>query len=191
MKTSKDHSTAFAWVGLIGVAVFIIAWMSAEAVDTAWQFGINKLSELGVSSTDASLYFNYGCRIAGILLAIFGIGRAVYGKNAGQSLGGVFLFVGGVALALVGVFTMDDGDVHKFVAVAAALFIFLAMIAITAGNWAAGRKIFAGLGVVIVIMLTAMLFAYDTAGLESYGIILAMIWFISESANMIISSRKN
>ena len=189
MKTSKDHSTAFAWAGLIGVAVFIIAWMSAEAVDSTWQFGVNVLCDFN-SSTDAGLYFNYGCRIAGILIAIFGIGRAVYGKNAGHCLGGILLFLGGVALALVGVFTPDDGNIHNLIAVAAALLMLLAAISITAGNWAADRKVFAGLGIVIIFMVTAMYFAYDLAGLEAYGIILGMVWFVSESVNMIVSSRK-
>jgi len=190
MKASKDRSIAFAWAGMIGVAAFIIAWMCAEAVDTAWQFGINTLSEFGVSDTDASLYFNYGCMITGILVAVFGVGRAVYAKNVGHSLGGVLLVFGGASLALVGVYTMDDGDLHKFVAVCAALFIFLSMIAIAAGNWSANRKILAGIGIVFVFLLIAMCMAYDIAKLEAYGIILAMIWFLLESVNMILSSRK-
>jgi len=191
MKVSKDRSIAFAWFGFIGVAAFIIAWVSADAIDTVWQFGINNISDLGVSDTDAKLYFNYGCIIAGILLVIMGIGRAVYAKNAGHTAGGVLIIFGSIALALVGWFTADDGDLHTFVAVFAALLIFLAMIAIAAGNWAAGRKVFAGVSIIIVFLVTAMLFAYDIAGLEAYGIILAMIWFLVESVNMIYSSKKS
>ncbi|AIZ57187.1 hypothetical protein Mpt1_c13250 [Candidatus Methanoplasma termitum] len=190
MKVSKDRSIAFAWFGFIGVAAFIIAWICADSIDTAWQFGVNNLSDLGVSDTDAKLYFNYGCIIAGILLAIMGVGRVAYAKNAGHIAGGVLIVFGSVAFALVGWFTADDGDLHKFIATCAALFIFLAMIAVAAGNWAADRKIFAGVSIIIVFLLAAMFFAYDTAGLEAYGIILAGIWFITESVNMIVSSRK-
>ncbi|MCL2509884.1 MAG: DUF998 domain-containing protein [Methanomassiliicoccaceae archaeon] len=190
MKVSSDRSLAFAWVGMIVVAVFVFAWLCAEAIDTQWQFGINKLSELGISSTDASYYFNYGCRIAGILLAIFGIGRAVFGKNAGHYVGGALIFLSGVAFALVGVYTMNDGDIHKYVAIAAAAFLFLAMISMAAGNWAAKKQIFAGVGLVIIFMLIAMAVAYDVAKLESYGIILAMIWLLFESVNMAVSSGK-
>jgi len=191
MKTSKDRSIAFAWFGMAGVAVFIITWMCAEAVDTAWQFGTNTLSEFGVSDTDASLYFNYGCKIAGILVAIFGLGRAAYAKNFGHITGGVLLIFGGAALALVGVYTLDEQTLHNFVASAAAMFIFVSMMAIAAGNWAANRKFLAGIGIVFVLMLTAMFFAFDIAMLEAYGIILAIIWFLLESVNMIISSRKD
>ena len=190
MKVSKDHSIAFAWVGMVGVAAFITVWLCAENADAAWQFGVNTLSEFGISDTDAKLYFNFGCMITGILVAVFGVGRTLYAKNAGHIAGGVFLFFGGIALALVGFFTMDDGNIHNFVAIAAALFIFLAMIAVAAGNWVANRHIFAGVGIVIVCLLIAMYFAYDVAELEGYGIILAMIWFVVESVNMIISRRK-
>jgi len=190
MKAYKDRSIAFAWVGMIGVAVFIIAWICAAAIDTTWQFGTNTLSELGISSTDASYYFNYGCRVTGILIAIFAIGRTAYAKNAGHDVGGILLFFGGAALALVGVYTMNDGEMHKYVALAAAWLIYLAMISIAAGNWAANRKILAGIGVVFVFVLAAMFFAYDLATLEAYGIIIAIIWFLLESTNMIISSRK-
>jgi hypothetical membrane protein len=193
MKVLKDHSTAFAWVGMLAVAIFIIIWLCAESVDTAWQFGVDKLSLFGISDTDAKFYFNYGCMITGILVAVFGIGRAVYYKNEGHAAGGILLLVGGVALFFVGIFTMNtgDGQMHDFVSVAAALFIFLAMIAIAAGNWFAKREIFAGIGVALIFFLIAMFFAYDLAKLESYGIIVIMIWFLMESVNMIVSGRKS
>ncbi len=191
MKLLNDRSTGFAWFGILGVAVFMTIWLFASAADPAWEFGVNTLSEFGISDTDAKLFFNFGCMITGILMAVFGVGRAAYGKNVGHSVGGSMIFVAGVALALVGVFTMDQGYVHSFVAVVAALFIFMAMIAIAAGNWAAGKKVLAGVGVVMVFMLSAMAIAYDVAMLEAYGIILAMIWFLLESMNMILSSGKD
>lgn len=191
MKVVKDRSTSFAWAGMIGVAAFIIAWLCAESIDTAWQFGVNTLSEFGISNTDARFYFNYGCMVTGMLIAVFGVGRAVYSKNAGHIAGGVLLLFGGVTLALIGVFTMNDGTLHDIIAVFAALFVFSAIIAVAAGNWAADRKIFAGIGIVTVCLLTAMVFAYDTAKLEAYGIILGLVWFLAESVNMILSGRKS
>ncbi|MCL2031747.1 MAG: DUF998 domain-containing protein [Methanomassiliicoccaceae archaeon] len=190
MKISKDHSVAFAWFGMIGVAAFIIAWVCAASIDTAWEFGVNKLSEFGISDTDASLYFNYGCMITGALVAVFGVGCAVYAKNMGRAVGGALLVLGGVALALVGVYTMNDGDLHSFAAVSAALLIFLAMIAFAAGNWIADKKIFAGIGIVLIFLLATMALVFDVAELEAYGIILVMMWFLAESVNMVLSSRK-
>ncbi|MCL1811493.1 MAG: DUF998 domain-containing protein [Methanomassiliicoccaceae archaeon] len=191
MKVSKDHGTAFAWLGVTGVAVFVFSWLCAASADSAWQFGVNTLSELGVSDTDASCYFNLGCcAVTGILIAALGCGRTIYSKNAGHIACGVLLAFGGILLVLVGVFTMDT-DEHKVIAVSAALFLFMGIIAATAGNWVADRKIFAGAGIVIIFMLVAMFFAYDTAEFEAYGIILAMVWFLLESVNMILSGKKN
>ena len=191
MKVSKDRSIAFAWFGFIGVAAFAIALICAEAIDTTWQFGVNYLSDLGISETDASSYFNTGCLIAGILLAVFGIGRAAFPKNAGHIAGGVLIVFGSIAFALIGVYTSDTGDTHTFLAYTAVLFVFMAIVAVTVGNWIADRKVFAGVGVIVVLMLAAMALAYDAPKFEAYGIVLAMIWFVVEGINMIISSEKN
>lgn len=191
MKVSKDHSIAFAWFGLTGVAAFIIAWFCADGIDAAWRFGVDNISDLGVSETDAGLYFNYGCIITGVLLAVMGIGRAVYGKTAGHIAGGLLIVFGSIALAFVGIYAADEGGMHNFVAVCAALFMFSAMIAVAAGNWSADRKLFAGIDIVIIFLIMAMFLAYDVAGFEAYGIILAMMWIITESTNMVIYGGKN
>jgi hypothetical membrane protein len=176
---------------MIGVAAFIFAWVCAASIDTAWQFGVNTLSEFGISDTDASLYFNYGCcMITGAFIVAFGIGRAACAKNKGHAAGGTLLAVGGVFLALVGWFTMDAWDTHRLVAVSMAALMFFGIVAVSAGNWAADRKVFAGVGVIVAFMLATMSIAFDVAELEAYGIILAMIWLLSESVNMILC-RKN
>jgi hypothetical membrane protein len=176
---------------MIGVAVFITAWVCAASVDTAWQFGVNTLSEFGISDTAASLYFNYGCMLTGLLIMIFGLGRALNAANWGHIAGGALIVFGGAFLALVGVYTMDEGNVHYFVAISAALFISLGMAAVAIGNWSADKKIFAGVGIVSVCLFIIMVFALDVAEIEAYGIILAMVWFLTESVNMILSGKKS
>jgi len=191
MKVSKDHSSAFAWAGMLGAAVFIIMLAYLGSVDNGWQFGSSVLCKSDFSGTDAGTVFKFGCMLTGILLVIFGIGRAVYAKNAGHAAGGVFLVISGITFAFVGIFTLNDRhDWHYFVAVSAAVFMLLAAISIAAGNWVANRKIFAGIAVVFVFIVVAMCFAYDLANLESYGFILAIIWVVMESVNMIASSGK-
>lgn len=191
MTVSKDHSSAFAWAGILGAAVFIIMLAYMGSTNGGWQFGSSVLCKSDLSGTDLDLIFKLGCMLSGILLAVFGIGRTAYAKNAGHTAGGVFLIIGGIAFAFVGMFSLSDmRDWHYFVAVSAAVFILLAVIAIAAGNWVADRKILAGIGVVFTFMTVAMFFAYDLANLESYGFILAIIWVILESVNMIASSGK-
>jgi len=191
MKVSKDHSSAFAWAGILGAAVFIIMLAYLGSANNGWQFGSSVLCKTDFSGTNTDLLFKCGCMLTGILLVIFGIGRAIYAKNVGHAAGGVFLVISGITLAFVGIFTLKDmNDWHYFVSVSAALFMLLAVIAIAAGNWVANRKVFAGIGVVFVFMAVAMFFAYDLANLESYGFILAIIWVVMESVNMIASSGK-
>ncbi|MCL2149010.1 MAG: DUF998 domain-containing protein [Methanomassiliicoccaceae archaeon] len=191
MKASRDRSAAFAWFGMIGVAAFIISWACAASIDSAWEFGVNTLSEFGVSGTDASLYFNYGCMATGALVALFGIGCAAYARNAGRAVGGALLVLAGAALALVGVYTMDSGDAHTFVAVTFAVLALSAMVAIAAGNWAEDKKVSAGVAIVAVCLLVTMALAFDVAKLEAYGIIIAMVWLLVESVNMVVSGGKD
>jgi hypothetical membrane protein len=193
MISLKDHSAIFAWLGLVAVAVFTIAWICAASLDTAWHFGVNTLSEFGISDTAARYYFNYGCIITGLLVMIFGFGRTAFGKNLGHGVGGALLVSGGIALALVGVFTMDYSteQMHYIIAMTMAAFFFGAIIAITFGNWFADRKIFAGVGIVVIFCLIPMIFVLDVAAIEGYGIVLALIWLTTESMNMLISDQKN
>ncbi len=193
MKATKDYGVAFSWFGIIGVATFIIAWICAASIDTAWEFGVNTLSEFGISNTDARFYFNYGCMITGALIALFGFGHAVSAKNAGHTAGGVLFVIGGVFLALIGIVTMDvgNGNLHNYVAISSALFLFMGMIAVGAGNWFSDQKMFGGITVIFACMFVAMFFAYDVAKIEAYGIILAMIWFLIESVRMIMTAKKN
>lgn len=193
MKVSKDHSVAFSWCGIIGVAAFIIAWVSAATIDTSWEFAVNTLSEFGISDTNARYFFNYGCLITGALVAIFGFGHTLSAKNGGHTAGGILLVIGGIFLALIGVITMDvgNGNLHNYVAGGMGLFIFLGMVAIGAGNWFAGRKMFAGITLIFACIIIALVVTCTVAELEAYGIMIAMVWFILESIRMIISSGKD
>jgi hypothetical membrane protein len=192
MKLSNDYSAMFAWLGLVGVVVFAIAWICAASLDASWQFAVNNLSEFGISDTAAKYYFNYGCVITGILVTLFGAGRTIFAKNLGHAVGGALLFSGGIALAFVGVYTMDPAtnDIHVLLAITAAAFFFGAIVAATFGNWYSDKKIFAGIGIIVILCLIPMIFFLEIAALEAYGIILVMIWIAAECLNLIISSKK-
>jgi hypothetical membrane protein len=151
---------------------------------------VDTLSGFGVSETDASFYFNYGCIITGVLLAVFGAGIGLYSKHIGYCVGGTLLFAGGILFALVGVYTQDVGDLHAAVAIGGALCIFAGMISVTVANWVSGRKVFAGFGIVAACVVLFAAFALPLAGLEAYGILAGMIWILAECVNIILR-RKN
>jgi len=193
MISLKDHSALFAWLGLVAVVVFAMAWICAASVDTAWHFGVNNLSEFGISDTAARSYFNYGCMITGILVTVFGAGRTAFAINIGHALGGALLFSGGIALALIGVYTMapETNEIHVIVALTAAVFIFAAIVAITFGNWYANRKLLAGIGIVVIFCMIPIALFLNIPSIEGYGIILALIWLTAESASMLIYKKKD
>lgn len=190
MKFLNCRSIAFFWFGILAVAVFGISWVGATIIDDSWVFGVNTLSEFGISDTNAKYYFNGGCLITGALVAVFGFGHSVARKNPGYTAGGIFMVIGGVFLALIGIITMNAGAAHGYVAVLAAVYLLLSMISVGVGSWISDNKLFAGITLVFVFILVAMSLVYNLAELEGYGIILAIVWFILESIRMMIFDGK-
>ena len=194
MTKTKDHNVSFAWLGILGIVTFVISWICAISLDPSWTFAENTLSEFGISDTDAQYFFNYGCCIiSGALIVLFGFGNIICAKNSGYQAGGVLLMIAGAMLALVGVATMDvgNGNLHDYVAGTMALFLLLSMIALTAANWTADRKLWSGVSIVIIFVLVAMILNYTVAELEAYGVILIAIWILMESVRMIMTSGKD
>ncbi|UAL07847.1 MAG: DUF998 domain-containing protein [Candidatus Methanogranum gryphiswaldense] len=190
MLVKKPHNVAFAWFGIIAIAVFTISWICAAALDPAWVFGKNTLSDFGVSDTDAKYFFNYGCcMLTAIFLAIFGFASTIYSNNKCISAGGILLVIGAVLLFLVGIITKDvgNGDLHNLVAYTMGFFIFIAVCLYAGGFWMNGHEVFAAVPIVIVITLMGIYVGYNLATFEAWAAIGAMIWIIVAATDMMLS----
>ena len=193
MNDTKTHNVAFAWFGIFAVAVFAITWICAAALDSTWVFGEDMISKLGISNTDASLYFKYGCILTGAFAMIFGIGNTLYAKNAGHASGGIFMIMAGLFLALVGIITMDvgNGNLHNFVAITMAIFILCAAISFAAGNWYEHHELYAGVPIIIICIIIGLSIGYNNATAEGWAVILALLWICVESIRMIATTEKD
>jgi hypothetical membrane protein len=193
MTNVKTHNVAFAWAGILAAAAFSIVWLAASSLDPSWVFGQDVLSDFGISGTDAELYFNYGCAVTGVLIAIFGIGIIVNHINAGHIVGGTLLIIGGILVLLVGLVPLDSlgGDIHTRLGYLFGIVAFAAAASTAAGNWASGQRVFGGLTLVLLIASTAMYLSYEFAEFESYVTIIALIWLVLESIALMLRKKKD
>ena len=108
--------------------MFAVLWISSATLDGEWTFGVDSLSRMGISENAvAAGLFNYGCMAAGAVGILIGIGMIVHEKGL-CTIVGILYSVGLFFLMLVGVFPMDQGDIHYIVASTFAILVFFAVV---------------------------------------------------------------
>ncbi len=188
---AKKHPAAFGWFGVLAVAVFSIVWLACYSADASWVWGENSISDFGISDTDAASFFKYGCAIAGVLLATFGIGEIVNSKQTGYVFSGVMTVLTGICLLVVGFVTLDyNENLHDFFAILAAVFAAVTVISWAAQSWKCGREIPAGVSVILFCAVLACMFAYNLEKFEVIALVLALIWYGLYSASTIAYNMK-
>ena len=107
MNATTHNPAAFAVVGIVAAALFAVMWIIMAEGDPTWVLGENTLSDLGISiNDDVATEFKYTCMITGILLLVFGAGKA-YCENGASTASGVFAAIAGVFIVLVGLYNKD------------------------------------------------------------------------------------
>lgn len=106
--------------GIVGPLAALGLVFAATALDPSFRWDSNALSDLGVGP--AAAWFNGAVILGGLLTIPFALGlREALPRSAVTLVGSAIFVVGGIALALVGVFTLDAPALHA----AAALGYFL------------------------------------------------------------------
>lgn len=188
MNTSvKNSSAAFGWVGIVAAVAFIVMWIACYQADSSWTWGVDALSNFGVSGTDAADYFNYGCVISGILLAIYGVGKAQSSNVKGYTVAGIMLALTGICVMAVGVFTNDvhNGDYHDFFAILASVFMFAGIIATAIQQYYDGLVIPVGIAMIFCLAIIMCTLVFNPEKYEVYSIVIALFWIIMDGALMV------
>jgi len=113
MDTKQISITPFAALSFFfGVAALFLTIIAIFA-DGKWEYGVNMLSELGISqSVVAANIFNYLMIIGGILMTIVGIGMTAARKDLYGRISSILLSIGMFAVIFVGVYNCKT-DVHN------------------------------------------------------------------------------
>lgn len=184
MKANTEHRIAVAWLGLIAVAAFTIAWIVAAAIDSStWEFGVNAISDLGASDSDARYYMTIGCLVTGFMLAGFGVCTATastrYKNGTGYSVGGLLLLLAGIFLILNGVISSDvgNGNAHTFACYSFSFLTFFAFASYAVGTWKNGQRLFPGFSVLVSCIVIAMAVSWDFEMTECWAAVICLLWF--------------
>ncbi len=163
----------------IGIALFALCWIGAVLLDPSWTFGVDTMSELGISGTNARYLFLIGCLGTGVCAFAYGALMAYSLKPVLLRSVFIILSVAGIFLMGVGSFTMDT-DLH--IVFTAAFFISIALCMIDYTLYVASAEenyvlaIYTAaliVGNVILLLLTPLAFV------EPVAVILFMVWVLS------------
>ncbi len=192
MNASKCDSAPFAILGLITALFYAAVWIVAAASDPTWVFGESMVSELGISDVQLTAdLFKYGCIIAGLLIFVFGLGKAYTQKEANRT-SGILIAIAGIFLILVGVYNMNygNGNIHNTVACLFFAFMALAVIASMLGDWAEGRGISVAVSAIFIVVVIGTSVGNTLPYVEAIAIICALIWLVAQSVKMIVSLKE-
>ena len=143
---------------MVLLSIYFSPWFS-------WQE--NALSDLGVEQsggTQIAIYlFNIGMIIAGSLIALFVVlTRSILASNRRNKIAYAILFIGGINLALVGIFTENIPMVHRTVALMYFVTTPISLMIIGSGKIASDRTfgLFSiGAGAVALVVILGLVFS--------------------------------
>lgn len=185
---SNNEKTAA--IGLIGIIVFSICWICAVISDSTWTFGINMVSDLGVSDTNAQYFFNYGCVAAGIIIYVYGILTAYYNKSVFDRISYIFIALAGMFLIGVGTFTEDLGWPHNLCAYSLFIAVFISAILKIILDFINRDRVFAAVSAVLIISTIIVAATQTFPFLEAFAIIIILIWITLVCLKTIIKTRE-
>jgi hypothetical membrane protein len=102
---SECRTKLFLMTGVLASLCFALGWAGAALSDPTWVFGVNMVSDLGVSEYEsARILFSAGAVSAGALFAVFGAGLSLAYDGLAPRIGLLALCLAGIALVGVGLF---------------------------------------------------------------------------------------
>lgn len=191
MNVSYRHPGPFAVIGLI--AAFALAIVISVAIngDSTWVYGENMLSDLGVSDVQLTAdLFNYGCLIIGILVFVFGLGKAVCETSCNRAAG-CTVAIAGIFLILIGYIHSDfgNGNTHDFIAILLFLFLFVSEVLTAIGDWRDGYRLNSALTVVLILIILGSAVGMNIESLEVITVACSIVWLAGISVKMIVNSK--
>ena len=160
---SEDRSIRLGGIAGIASPVIGILMVFLSIYFSPWfVWESNALSDLGVEQaggTQIAIYlFNIGMIIAGSLIALFVVlTRSILPSNRRNKIAYAILFIGGINLALIGIFTENFPIIHRTVATMYFVTTPISLMIIGSGKIASDRafgifSIGAGAAALVVIL---------------------------------------
>lgn len=187
MEEVKKSNTSFAVAGLCGAFLFAVVWLVAAMADGSWTFSEDLFCDLGLSyDSVASNLFQYGLILAGLLLAYLGIGKVMREKKV-NCVAGVFTLVAGICLIVVGGFILDaNANIHETAIYLVMIFAFLATALSACADFREGKTLSGSASAIVAVGMMATCISGSLAFMESWILVLLIMWMFTESIKLAV-----
>ena len=176
---TKISAAPFAFIAILVGALVPILFVIAMFTDGYWEFNVNTLSDLGVSYNEtAAAIFNYTCMVAGVLIAIYGIGR-MFIKQGYDAASGILVAIGGMLLVAIGIVN-ESYSAHIMIACSFFAIMAIAIFVGAAGDVKNNRTITVAITAMVVVIVLAAAIGFTIAGLEVVSVIAMCVWLIAQ-----------
>ncbi len=168
----------------MGLAAAINAWIFIgwAIANNPWiDLYKDALSDLGVPTANNPWIYNYGLMITGAMLMIYSAYLVYDSKTKLEAVGGGYVFIGGIFLALIGIFYGGTRP-HIFVSTYFFVQMGLAILLMGLGTWGRGKRYPKVSLLVFLLMLLGTFIDWPSAALiEIYEVILLDIWVVTRT----------
>lgn len=192
MNVSYRNPGPFAAIGFLAAFALAVIITVAINADTSWVYGESKLLDLGISDVDLTKnLFNYGCIIVGVLIVVFGIGKA-FTEGGCNCASGCFAAFAAIFLIIIGFMQSNsgNGDTAQAAALIVCIFQVVAMALSAVGDWKDGAKLNAMLSSILILIIIGCLVGMNIEKVQVIAIACYVVWMIGVSAKMTFDSRK-
>ena len=192
MNVSFRNPGPFAAIGFLAAFALAVIITVAVNADSSWVYGENMLSDLGISDVELTKnLFNYGCIVIGVLVAVFGIGKAL-AENGCNRASGCFTAIAALFMIVIGFIHSDfgNGNTHDAAAVLIFLFLIVAMGLSAVGDWKVGASLNAALSSILILIIVGCFVGMEIEKVEVIAVACAIVWMLGVSAKMTFDSRK-
>ena len=155
---------------------FATMWILSATIDGKWTFGVNSLSDMGISENAISAFlFNIGCIVTGLGGLVISIGTFAYGKKT-LKIGGLIAAASFMFLSLVGAFTLNIFPIHSFVASTFGVLLFISIVVSSISDYKVSWYLY--FDIPFVIAMIVIVLTQPFAVWEALTVIGAMIWVL-------------
>lgn len=192
MSMSYRNPGLFAVIGLLVAFAFAIVLAVAINSDTTWVYGENTLSDLGISDVQLTAdLFNYGCIVFGILLFVYGIGKAMCEASCNRA-SGCFVAIAAIFLILIGYIRsdFDNGNTHDAITILFFLFLFVSMVLSAIDDWKANYRLNSALSVIVILVILGCAMGMNIESLEVIIVACTIVWLAGISVKMIFPGKQ-
>ena len=176
---------------ILGGALTPLLFAAAIMADGNWTFNENTLSDLGISAKrTVALLFNGTCMMAGICVAIFGLGKAQRSSGL-DAASGLLMGLSGVFLFLVGIFTKDMRALHMAVACSYFVLMGLAIIIGIISDSRRKRYYMISCDVVILMVSAVAIITLTYKGMEVVYVLITCVWGLIQGLSLAFSKDYN